>query len=421
MRKRIAFTVTWKRLVGTVVVLAVLGFGYAWSGLVPIRASSGHFPPWAWFLHWTMQNAAQKQSLGISVPEDIDLTDPALIKRAAGHFAGECAPCHGSPAEPQSPVIQSMTPAPPRLAGTVGDYADRELFWIVKHGIKYTGMPAWPSQERDDEIWAQVAFLKALPSMSTEDYQRYAYGEEATQAVNSKNQDAANATFENALADCSRCHGKDGRGAGPTAAFPILAGQPADYLFATLQAFSYGTRESGFMEPPAKRYDAAILKRLADYYAEQPHGSSQAGAADCPAVARALASDDPEPHQAASQRAIPPTSGPREPLADAKAAAESEAPLDLGRTLARDGLPERKIPACESCHGETGHVEHPDYPYLAGQPKWYLSTHLHLWKDGTRGGTSYANVMDKIADQMSDKEIEAAALWYSQQEAAGTN
>ena len=175
---KLSVTLTRRRVIAAIVLVAAAPFAVGASGLVSIGASSGHFAPVGWFLHWTMQNAVARQSLGISVPEDIDLSDPALVQRAAGHFATGCAPCHGAPGIEQSPVVLSMMPPPPRLEGKVGEWADRELFWILKHGIKYSGMPAWPTQERDDEVWAQVAFLRAYPEMSPQTYADLALGGE---------------------------------------------------------------------------------------------------------------------------------------------------------------------------------------------------------------------------------------------------
>lgn len=91
--------------------------------------------------------------------------------------------------------------------------------------------------------------------------------------------------------------------------------------------------------------------------------------------------------------------------------------LELGRRIALEGIPSRKIPACQSCHGAAGRAKNPFYPYLAGQPEWYLSEHLQLWKEGTRGGTKFAHVMDKIAVHMTEEQIEAVAAWYSEQSA----
>jgi hypothetical protein len=56
-------------------------------------------------------------------------------------------------------------------------YTPEQLFSIVKHGIKFTGMPAWPVQQRDDEVWAMVAFLRRLPDLDAAGYRRLAYGE----------------------------------------------------------------------------------------------------------------------------------------------------------------------------------------------------------------------------------------------------
>ena len=69
-----------------------------------------------------------------------------------------------------------MVPAPPVLADVVDDWNSRELFWIVKHGIKYTAMPAWSTQRRDDEVWAMVAFLQQLPRMEAPHYRELALG-----------------------------------------------------------------------------------------------------------------------------------------------------------------------------------------------------------------------------------------------------
>ena len=58
-----------------------------------------------------------------------------------------------------------------RVRGRAPRWAPTELFWIVKNGIRMTGMPAWHEIYTDDEIWDIVAFLKRLPAMSPEQYQ----------------------------------------------------------------------------------------------------------------------------------------------------------------------------------------------------------------------------------------------------------
>ena len=280
---------TRKKMAGLVALGIVGALFISWTGLVSIAASSGHWSATRWFLGWTMQNAVETQSMAIEKPEDLDLDSPALIRRAAGHYATGCAACHGGPGVPQSPVVEQMVPSPPRLEEKVPEWSDEELFWIVKNGIKFSGMPAWPTQKRDDEVWAQVAFLRALPGMTRAEYAELALGgglqndglEAGVETVA-----ALDGIVENALVDCARCHGRDGLGRGEGAgAFPIIAGQPAPYLYETLRAFAAGRRESGFMQPPAKRYEPEVLEALARHYSAQPAGGIVGGRPTVPSAA----------------------------------------------------------------------------------------------------------------------------------------
>jgi cytochrome c553 len=421
---KIAFTLTWKKVLALVVagVLAALAVG--WSGLVSIAASSGHYSPVAWFLHWTMRNAVTTQAMSVEVPEGLNLSDPALVQRAAGHFATQCAFCHGAPGVAQSGVAQAMMPPPPRLEERVGRWRDRELFWIVQNGIKYSGMPAWIDQERPDEAWAMVAFLRALPAMTPATYAERALGGTDTEAplpVGGAST-ALTAAVDTAVEDCARCHGRDGRGAalpgGITAgAVPIIAGQPEAYLAETLRAFAAGGRQSGIMEAAAHRYDDDILGALARHYAAQP---AQAPAA---AVAAGRASpaglDEPAPAgsdlaatRAALADVVPDSSAYGAPY-------DRPGLLDLGRRMATEGFPARKLPSCDTCHGPATDATgaRTPYPYLAGQPAWYIATHLELWREGKRGGTARAHLMDKIAIHLTDEQIAAVSAWYESQPA----
>lgn len=421
MKKRIAFTITGKRVLVALVLVAAAPFVVSLSGLVSIAASSGHFAPVGWFLHWTMQNAVSRQSLGISVPDGVDLADPALVQRAAGHFATGCAGCHGAPGVPQSPVVLSMMPAPPRLEGKVEEWADRELFWIVQHGIKYSGMPAWPTQDREDEVWAQVAFLRALPGMSPQTYSELALGAqrgEEPMEAGGETLASLDGIFQEALTDCARCHGRDGLGRGDgeaTGAFPVIAGQPETYLAATLQAFSKGFRHSGFMQPPAKRYSDETLASLAKWYAQQPLPTPADGGSGETVAAAETPSDGIPP------QVLPVGARGTNTLFAAAGAGDlpqqQDSVLELGRLIAVSGLPARKIPACESCHGQKGREKNEHYPYLSGQPAWYVETHLKLWKDHavTRGGTRFSHLMTPIAVHMTEEQIAAVSAWYAAQ------
>jgi mono/diheme cytochrome c family protein len=79
-------------------------------------------------------------------------------------------------------MSKGLYPAPPNLSKQEDehghDHADgdpaqsaQRQFWIIKHGIKASGMPAWGATHDDQRIWAMVAFLQKLPELNPEQYQ----------------------------------------------------------------------------------------------------------------------------------------------------------------------------------------------------------------------------------------------------------
>jgi cytochrome c553 len=346
-------------------VLAVGGFLFMWSGLYSVAASRGHWAVFGLILEFAMRSSVRTHAFGIETP---DLADPALAIRGAGHYQGGCAPCHGAPGRASSPIVHAMLPEPPDLGEAVPTWQPGELFWIVKHGLKYTGMPAWVAQQRDDEVWAVVAFLQGLPQMSVSQYHAMA-GLNPPEAVPVRNL-AQGGPVGTALAACSRCHGLDGAGhAG--GAFPRLDIQPANYLLAQLQAYDAGTRHSGMMQPVAAELDETDRRRLADYYAAQRTAMT------------------PLPNAGGN------------PI------------FALGRKLATVGVPEQSIPPCLSCHALDGASRNPLYPALAGQYASYTAQQLHLFRSGQRKGTAAAEIMSVIAMRLTDEQIEAASIYFA--------
>src|SRR5688500_832298 len=149
--------------------LMVGGFLFAWSGVYNIAASQGHWAVVEWILQFGMKNSVKRRAWAIEEPP---LDHPDLYVLGAAHFHRACVHCHGAPGVPGDLTAQQALPPPPHLVHDSKEWKDRALFWIVKHGIKYTGMPAWVVQERDDEVWAVVAFLKRLPQLNAESYRR---------------------------------------------------------------------------------------------------------------------------------------------------------------------------------------------------------------------------------------------------------
>lgn len=67
-------------------------------------------------------------------------------------------------------IAQGLYPTAPEFAQG-NDLTPAEQFWVIKHGIKSTGMAAWGRTHDDTLIWDMVAFLRKLPDVSPEQYQ----------------------------------------------------------------------------------------------------------------------------------------------------------------------------------------------------------------------------------------------------------
>lgn len=249
------------RIAGWLVLLAAAaGLLFAWSGIYNVAATAGHMPWTRWLLEFGMRNSVALRAHLVEEPPPFD---PAREERGAGHYHGGCAFCHGAPGVAATPVTSRMMPPPPDLAGKVSDWSDKELFRIVKHGLKYTGMPAWPALERDDEVWAVVAFLRRLPRLGPAEYGRLT----APESVGAESPARLAGAHPDQLGPvaCARCHGLYGEG-GDAGGVPKLAGQKAEYLMMALEAFESGLRPSGIMHPVAARLSKEEMAGLAQYF-----------------------------------------------------------------------------------------------------------------------------------------------------------
>jgi cytochrome c553 len=244
----------WKHAAAAIAAIFLGGMLIAWLGMIDIRASSGHWRVTNWFLHWVMRSSVRTAAIGIEVP---DLDNPAYLPLAAGHYENACADCHGSPERSRSPTVLAMLPPPPDLREVAGLWSDAELFEIVRHGVRYTGMPAWPAANRDDEVWAMVAFLRRYHEFDGAEYRRLRGG--------TKRQ--GDAVADALLAGCEACHASARSNA--DSLIPRLDGQSKAYLVGSLEAFRSGLRPSGVMQTAIGPLDDADIARLAKVYASR--------------------------------------------------------------------------------------------------------------------------------------------------------
>lgn len=174
-----------------VLVLAALAAGFIYSGVFNVAASQPHYAPVRWVLSTTMVQSVQNHAEGITAP---DLSSSSMIETGFGHFRAHCVQCHGAPGVSPAPVGEGLRPEPPSLSEHVSQWTAAELFWITRHGIRMTGMPAWGHVYGDEDIWAIVAFLRTLPGLTAAEYQaRVDEAEVAHQAAQEEQQQPAEA------------------------------------------------------------------------------------------------------------------------------------------------------------------------------------------------------------------------------------
>lgn len=137
------------------------------SGLYDISATDQHRAPTYWLMEIAMQRSVRARGSRIDVPP---LDDPAKIERGLALYRQHCVQCHGAPGVAPEPFALGMTPNPANLAHTAREWRPADLYWVISQGIKMTGMPAWEFRIGDDDIWAIVAFLKQLPTLSPQRY-----------------------------------------------------------------------------------------------------------------------------------------------------------------------------------------------------------------------------------------------------------
>ena len=167
---------------------------------------------------------------------------------------------------------------------------------------------------------------------------------------------------------CAQCHAFNGASDG-SGAFPRLAAQSPQYLARQLRDFGSGERNNAVMSPIARSMTADDIADVAAYYASLH--------------APVLPLPPPDPTL-----------------------------IKKGEQLAMFGNDEKRVQACNNCHGAGGTGEPPTIPYLAGQYSNYIATELKMWQRGFRKNSP--NQMSAVSKLLSDDDIAAVAAYYQQ-------
>jgi mono/diheme cytochrome c family protein len=139
-----------------------------YAGLYNIAADVPHTQPVYWLLETVRDRSIAARARDVVVPND--LNDANRISKGAGQYADMCSGCHLAPGMKRTEISRGLYPRAPELRRKT-DLTPAEQFWVVKHGVKMTGMPAWGVTHDDNLLWDVVAFVRKLPELTPEQYE----------------------------------------------------------------------------------------------------------------------------------------------------------------------------------------------------------------------------------------------------------
>lgn len=165
-----------------VTILLVLAFfwlglvAFAYSGAVNVAASNGYLPGVKWFFDTTSRRSIESHAKAAfergEIREPAKVTDAMLIK-GASEYQAMCVPCHGTPGGSRGEFGRGMKPEPPDLAHSASEMQPREVFWVVQHGIRHTGMPAFGATHSQEALWTITAFVERFDEMAPAEYEQW--------------------------------------------------------------------------------------------------------------------------------------------------------------------------------------------------------------------------------------------------------
>lgn len=162
----------WKRVAGitlaaSAAAAAVLGSVVVYTGVYDVSATNQHTSVVYHLLETSLRRSVKLRTSDIEVPA-LDGAD--RVVNGFKQFRAHCVQCHGAPGIAPEPFALGLTPAPASLVTASREWPAADTYWIIRQGIKMSGMPAWQYRMEDEEIWDVVAFMKVLPTLSPAEY-----------------------------------------------------------------------------------------------------------------------------------------------------------------------------------------------------------------------------------------------------------
>jgi len=153
------------------IVIAVVAAVFFFGGFYSVAATEKEPAIVESMLIQVRQASIARQAKGLTEPPESDET----VRSGARAFSTRgCVNCHGAPDVEWAKWSEGLQPDPPDLKEVAGQRSRSELFWVIKNGIKMTGMPSFGATgASDDEIWTITSFVKRLPTVKPEEYKAW--------------------------------------------------------------------------------------------------------------------------------------------------------------------------------------------------------------------------------------------------------
>lgn len=153
-------------LTAAIVLSCVGAFAVVRLGIYNVSALAQHTQPVYSVIDVALDYSVQRRAATVSVP-DLARRD---WRRGMVLYRDHCLQCHGAPGVAPAPFALGMKPVPTAIVEAARTRSPAELYWVVAHGIKMTGMPAWAFRLSEEEIWSVVAAVERLAHLTVPEY-----------------------------------------------------------------------------------------------------------------------------------------------------------------------------------------------------------------------------------------------------------
>ena len=153
------------------VIVAAAALVSMYAGAYNVAANVPDPPIVDWYLSNTMIHSVTSRATSVQAPPQLS---DQQARAGFAIYEKTCVHCHGAPGHDPAEIAKGLNPEAPDLSDAAADMTAAQMFWIIKNGIKMSGMASYGKVHSDDEIWNVVAFVQRLPKMTPEQYAGFA-------------------------------------------------------------------------------------------------------------------------------------------------------------------------------------------------------------------------------------------------------